>query len=277
MPPLVRIAFAAERALNTATRLHSIFWNETLWAWFGPARREEIDRMIWGKAAGYLPGGATFEGGLFDWERRAITEPPFPRTGRILLGGAGGGRELVELCRLGFEVVAFEPSEQLCEGARQAVSSFPNSAVVQASYRDLATAAQEHDGPLAPHVLNTSFDAVIFGWGSFNFVGAEVERHDLLCATRGIAPKAPLLLSFLMPFDAENGRLDRLRPAIRRICELLGAPAARRPGDMFLPWAGFLHLVPQADIEAAASCSGYRILYFRSVSAFYPHAVLLPQ
>ena len=248
-----------------------------LWAWFGPQRREAVNQIICGRAGTYLPGGATFERGLFDWERRAITEPPFPPAGRILLGGAGGGRELVQLCRMGFDVVAFEPSGQLCEGARRAVSSSPNSAVVRASYRDLVTAAQEHTGPLAAHVLDASFDAVLFGWTSFDYVFTELDRQDLLCATRMIAPKAPLLLSFSMLRDAENGRLDRLRPGIRRVCALLGSPSARHPGDVFWPWVGFIHLTSQGELEAAAAGSGYRILYFRPFSALYPHALLMPQ
>lgn len=276
LPPLVRIALAAERIRRAVEHLHLLLSDELLWAWFGPQRREAINRIIWGRANSYLPGGNTFERGLFEWERLAIAKPPFPQAGRILLGGAGGGRELFQLCRRGFDVVAFEPSE-LCEGARHAVSSFPNSAVVRASYRDLVTAAQEHTGPLASHVLNASFDAVLFGWGSFNYVFAELDRRDLLCATRTITPKAPLLISFLMVRDAENGRLDRLRPRIRRICELLGAPSARCPGDMFLPHGGFIHLVSRGELEAAAGGSGYRMLYFRVSDATYPHAMLTPQ
>jgi hypothetical protein len=277
LPPLVRISLAAERVLNAATSLHALFWDEVLWAWTRPPQREAINQIIWGRRTGYLPGGFTFGTGLSDWERRAITEPPFPKSGRILLGGAGGGRELIPLCRRGFDVVAFEPSE-LCEGARQAISSFPNSAVIRASYRDLVTAAQEHTGPLASHVLGTSFDAVLFGWQSFDYVFTESDRRDLLCATRTIAPKAPLLLSFWMVQGAENGKLDRLRPRIRQICQMLGAPSARSPGEVFWPWAGFMrHLVSQSELEAAANGSGYRILYFRPSLASYPHAMLMPQ
>ena len=275
LPPLVRTSLAAARVLNATARLHLLFWDELLWAWFGPRQREAINQIIWGRANSYLPGGASFEKGLFEWERRAITEAPFPQAGRILLGGAGGGRELVQLCRRGFDVVAFEPYEQLCEGARQAVASFPNSVVVRASYRDLVTAAQEHTGPLASHVPNAVFDAVLFGWASFNHVFTGLDRRELLCAARRIAPKAPLLLSFLMVRDVENGRLDRLRPCIRRICELLGSPSARCPGDVFWPHAGFTHLVSQGDLEAAAGDSGYRILYFRTSDC--PHAMLMPQ
>jgi hypothetical protein len=260
--------------LNAATHLHNLFWDEVLWAWFSPRRREAINQIIYGSRTTYLPGGVAFERGLFEWERMAIAEPPFPQAGRVLLGGAGGGRELVQLCRRGFDVVAFEPSD-LCEGARQAAATFPKSAVVRASYRDLVTAAQEHTGPLASHVLNVSFDAVLFGWSSFDYVFSE-DRRELLRSIHKIAPKAPLLFDFGVLWEAEDRRLDRLRPGIRRICKLLGAPSARGPGDIFR--SNFIHLVSQdGEIEAAASDSGYHTLYIRKYDESSGHAILMPQ
>ncbi len=257
-----------------ATHLHDLFWDEVLCAWFSPRQREAINGIAWSKQAAFLPGGYSFERGLAEWERVATSEPPFPQAGRILLGGAGGGRELAQLCRRGFDVVAFEPSA-LCEGARQVAAPFPNSAVIQASYRDLVTAARGHTGPLAPHVLNTSFDAVWFGWGSFNFVLTESDRHDLLCAARKIAPTAPLLFDFVALRDTENGRIDRLRPGIRRVCKLLGARSARSPGDYF--GLGFGCLAPKyGEIEAVAGRSGYRVLYARWYSAGCVYAMLMP-
>jgi hypothetical protein len=259
-----------------------MFQDEMLWAWFGPERREAINQTLsqtfWGKTTAYVPGGDIFEMGLFDWELRAIAEPPFPRSGRILLGGAGGGRELVELCRRGFDVVAFEPSGRLCESARQVIASFPRADVVQASYRDLVNAANEHAGPLAPHVLNTSFDAIFFGWASFNFALADLNACELLSAARLISPQAPILLSVGMSL-AETGRLGRLRRVLRRINKLLGAPSARRPGDYWCV-GGFGHLLSEDEFISAVRDSGYRLQYSRRffVSLFDERcAILTPQ
>ena len=275
LPLLVRTASASERIVGAAMRLNDIFWDEVLCAWFVPRQRESINRFVWGTSESYLPGGASFERGLFEWERQAISEPPFPQAGRILLGGAGGGRELGQLCRRGFDVVAFDPSARLCEGARQVAGSFPNSVVVQASYRDLVTAVQDRTGPLAPHVLNTSFDAVFLGWASFSYVLTELDRHDLFCAARKIAPKAPLLLDFAVLQGAEDGKLDRLRPGIRRVCKLLGAPSVRRRGDLF-HGTDFMRLTPPGEIEAVAGASGYRTLYIRWYNELCAYAMLMP-
>ena len=278
LPLLVRIALATERVRNAVAHLQRLVSEEVLWAWIPPRRREAINRIVYSGKDSYLPGGWIFEEGLFDWERMAFATPPFPPGGRILLGGAGGGRELHVLCGMGFDVVAFEPSERLCEGARQSVSAYPNSTVVRASYGDLVTAAERRPGPLAAHALNTSFDAVLFGLASFNYVFTESDRRALLRATRAIAPKAPLLLGFVSrPQGAETGRLDRLRPAIRRLFKLLKAPSARCPGDSFTSYTGFIHDLTLDEVRTAADRSGYRIVYCRQGPPPHPHALLMPQ
>ncbi len=275
-PLLIRAALAAERIHSALLHLHEIFRDETLCAWFDPPRRAAINQRIYGaqEAAFYLPGGTYFARGLFDWERCAFTEPPFPRAGRVLLGAAGGGREMLALCKMGFDVVAFEPSE-LCEGARQVAASFPNSVAVQASYEDLIETAERRTGPLAAHVLGVSFDAVVLGWTSFSNFAAS-DRADLFRATRAIAPKAPLFASFF-PGSAEDGRLDGVRPFLRRIYAWLGAPATRGSGDAFFARAGFIHFVSKSEVEALARAAGYRVLYYRDWGLNCPCAMLLPE
>jgi hypothetical protein len=275
LPLLIRTALAAERIRRTVEHLHLLLSEEVLWAWTPPRQREAINQIVYSGKDIYLPGGSIFEEGLLEWERIAFTAPPFPPSGRILLGGAGGGRELHGLCGMGFDVVAFEPSERLCEGARQIVSAYPKSTVVRASYVDLVTAAEQRTGPLAAHVLNTVFDAVLFGLASFNYIFTESDRQALLRATRSIAPKAPLLFSFV-PQSTESGRLDRLRPAIRSLFALLRAPSPRCPGDSFTSHTGFIHNLTLSEVRAAADRSGYRIAYCRQGNP--PHvALLIPQ
>jgi hypothetical protein len=273
-PLLIRASLAADRVLTTAAYLHYLFWEETLWAWTQADRRDAANQLIYGNRETFLPGGATFEGGLYDWEEACIHTPPFPQTGRILLGGAGGGRELSQLCKRGFHVVAFEPCERYFHGASQVVSEYPGSSVICASYADLVAAVTDRSGPLAGAILNQSFDAVLFGWGSINYVLSEPDRLALLRAVLAIAPKAPLLLSFNYPLSSENGRLDCVRPALKRLFKSLGAPSSRSPGDHFRSWTGFFHGLTEDDLVSLAAGSGYRVVSAKG--GLCPHALLEP-
>ena len=90
--------------------------DELLLAWIPPAERVALTAALYAGQSTYLPGGPRFEGGLFAWEERALEA--FPRSGRVLLGAAGAGRELGALVARGFEVVAFDPCQPFVDAAR---------------------------------------------------------------------------------------------------------------------------------------------------------------
>jgi hypothetical protein len=180
---------------------------------------------------------------------------------------------------LGYDVVAFEPCERLCQGAREIVAAYPKSSVVRASYGDLITAAEQGSGPLAASVLHTSFDAVLLGRVSLNYLLTESDRRALLRVVHTIAPKAPVLFGFRSRrWNEENGRLDRLRLPIRRLFELLKAPASRHSGDRFSLGAGFIHDLTFEEVQTVAEHAGYRMVYCRQGNANpYSYALLAPQ
>src|SRR5262249_22445928 len=139
----------------------------------------------------YLPGGARFQGGLFGWERRALDAPVFPRSGRVLIGAAGAGRELCALVERGFSVVAFDPCAPFADAARKAAPR-DGATVVQASYEDLVDAVEGRGGPLELLRAEPPFDAVVLGWGSFSHVMPASARLALLRALRVLAPRGPV-------------------------------------------------------------------------------------
>jgi hypothetical protein len=257
-------------------RFHAMMWQEVLWSWTRPEERAAVNRMTWDACDDYLPGGAEYAQGLHNWERRAIWDPVFPRSGRILLAAAGAGRELGPLLKMGFDVVAFEPAPKLCEAAQEMVASYPKSVVIRASFEDLVAAVMRRTGPLAPHVLKEPFDAVILGWTSFTFLITADERRELLRAARSTAPKAPLLLSFVAQERVKQNIAERWRPRIGRLCRMLGAPASRGgPGDLFVPKMGFWHCLTKEEFHAAVQGAGYRTFY--SAWGPLPYAMLVPE
>jgi hypothetical protein len=272
-PLLVRAILVLDRVMSAMWRTSVKVRDETLWAWTARSGRERTNRAIYSGLKTYYPGGATFEEGLFEWERAAITSSFFPPSGRILLGAAGGGRELAGLAKMGYEVVAFEPAPALAEAARGGASLYPASKVICASFADLVRAVEKGSGPLAPHVCGQEFHGIIFGWTSFSYVWRE-DRDALLKALRALAPRAPILLSYLLADDRSDEKLGRARRGYRRLLRLTGAPALAEPGDGFQPWSGFFQTLTAGEVQSLAERTGYRPAYIKGPPA--PHALFVP-
>src|SRR4051794_9728091 len=84
---------------------------------------EAFNALAYESDKAYVPGTRKFRHHLFAWETAAIGRffPPAPA--RLLIGGAGGGREAFALAERGYEVVAFEPAAGLAAGMADTASS----------------------------------------------------------------------------------------------------------------------------------------------------------
>lgn len=274
LPLWVRALQLTDRLAWYAYRAEEITREEIFRAWLRPELRAAVTEQAYAKQTSYLPGGATYEQGLFDWEDKALSAPPFPEQGRILLGAAGGGRELRVLCERGFEVVAFEPNAILRAGAEAVACDCPTARVWAGTYGDFVAAAEGGAGPLAPVVAAGPFDAVVLGWGSFTHVLSRAEQVALLRAARRAAPSGPVLVSFfLRPSAPPNGRSEKLRGGLRALFSALGGrtPAEGLSYEMS---GGFVYYFTEDEIHELAFESGYEVKSLRASP--FPHAVLVP-
>lgn len=273
IPIWVKGVLAIERGFSRAASAAAIIRDEILFAFLDSSQKEELNARMYSRQLTYKPGGRLFEGGLFEWEKRAIEKSSFPSSGRILLGGAGGGREIVALRNRGYEVVGFEPSEPLVTAAQAAITERPGASLVRASYADLVRAVNGKGGPLAS-ITTTRFDGVILGWGSFSHLLEDAERSELVDSIARLAPKAPVLLSFLPTDKVEGVAPGPTRRRFRRALALLGARSARRPGYGLLQWGGFYRGFTETEVTSLAARHGYTVQYMSTDP--YPHAVLVP-
>jgi hypothetical protein len=275
VPLWVRALLAADRASMKLGNLRDGVRDELLLAWIPPADRAALTAALYSDQATYLPGGDRFKSGLFAWEKRVLDAPRFPRAGRVLVGAAGAGREMVALLERGFSVVAFDPCQPFVAAA-QRVAPADRAAVVQASYADLVDVAAGKGGALADACRGAPFDAVILGWGSLSHVLPVSNRVALLRAVRALAPAAPVLASFALEADlsANGGSKGRVRDGLRRLFGALAAPGASEVGDRFFPNTGFFSYLGSDDVVQLAWDTGYEVALFEE--APYPHALLVP-
>ncbi len=273
VPAWARAVLALDRAAGHLENLRAGLLDEALLAWIPPADRAALTASLYAEQATYLPGGKRFQGGLFKWEERALEAPAFPRGGRVLVGAAGAGREMVALVERGFEVVAFDPCQRFVDAARS-VTPRGHAVIVHASYRDLADAAAGRGGPLAAACAGPPFAAVVLGWGSLSHVLPASERADLLRALRTLAPAAPVLASFVLETDPAASGKGRVRDGLRRLFTALGAPGSSEDGDRFASSTGFYSFLSHDDLVELTWDCGYEIALFEE--APYPHALLVP-
>lgn len=161
------------------------------------------------------------EHGLFAWEEAALEYLPSPPA-RILIPGAGLGREAFALEDRGYEVWASEPTKS---GAAALAARLGGRATV-GSFEDLLS------GPAWPP---REVGATILGWGSLSHCLSSKRRARLL--TR-LAQRSDVIV--VSVFDASA------QQRAWRWGRRLASPA---PGRGFVPYAGYFEPPSEAELR----------------------------
>jgi SAM-dependent methyltransferase len=215
--------------------------------------------------------------GLWPFEERAVQRFFPPPPARVLIPGAGTGREALALHRLGYRVTAFEPTPAMVDLANQVLVPAGAPEVLRRGLQEWMAAP---DG---------SFDAVLGGWAMWTHILRHQDRIDALAAFRAVNPAGPVLLSFDRRepyadhteagiagqplYPAASDRLSRFTRVLLRE-RLLGRPPIER-GTGFRNGV-FVHWVDEPELTEEAAASGYRVAYYERDGSRYPHAVLVP-
>ena len=192
--------------------------------------------------------------GLATWEAAAI-EAHFPAGGRVIVTGAGAGRELVGLLERGFEPLGFEPNEQLAAAGVALLAASGHGECLRVSRRDEFPRA----APAA--------DAVIVGWGSYGLIPGRRRRIAFLRGARErLSPNAPLLVSFFeRPPTRYFAVVHRIAGPLRR----LRRTEPTELGDALMP--NYAHYFSRDEIESELAEGGFRLTHI--VSKPYAHAI----
>ncbi len=122
--------------------------------------------------------------GLFKWEEEMINQY-FQKCKSILIAAVGGGRELLALHNLGYEVDAFECNTSLARSASKLIRNEGISAEVKLVPVDKCPESDK------------VYDGLIVGWGGYMSIQGRKRRVAFLRKMRDCARKgAPVLISF---------------------------------------------------------------------------------
>ena len=234
-----------------------------LWAglWLGLLSREQlhkIDQLSYGASKSY-PGSEYNLSGLYGWEAQAV-DRYFRGCRRLVVLGAGAGREVAPLLDRGFEIKAFECHQGLREAGNRLLADQGPQFSIQSMKRDRCPE------------LKGAFDGVIIGWGMVTLVQGRPTRLRLLRDLRSAVPTdAPMLMSFYVL----GGPQRRYRIAAR-IGNAIRAVLGRDRldfGDFLSP--GFAHFFTREAIEEELREAGWRLEFFDRRT--YPHAVAIAE
>jgi SAM-dependent methyltransferase len=219
---------------------------------------------------------------LFDWEKKWFANDLPNAPAKILIGGAGSGREVTHLIHLGYQVVAFDPAKSYVEMARKRIRNSLCLGFFQGAYEDLIGIT--HRNPTFDNSIDdyAPYDAVILGWGSFNHVGLATSRVALLKKCRTLCPNGPLLLSFWMRGDDSQRKRGRLWDVGYGIGSKLAIPSQPSiplsGGDEISSQSGFGHYFTRQELHALSESSGYRISTKPqgAYAGTFPHSTFVP-
>jgi hypothetical protein len=187
--------------------------------------------------------------GFFDWET-PLLDRYFRRGSRILVAGAGAGREVLALRKAGFDAEGFECSLSLVRASEKFFDQLGEPKYVTHCPPDMV--------PPGP----PTYDGLIVGWGAYTHIPTNLRRVAFLQALRLRAlPHSPLVISF---FLRNTYSYDTVVYRTATLCRrfLRGGKEPLNPGD-HLEWSRYVHRFTRDEVEGELRTAGFRVEHYR--------------
>jgi len=199
--------------------------------------------------------------GLWQWEENALNTY-FEECKSILIGACGGGREIVALASMGFQVDGFECSHELVEYSKEILTSEGIDAQVYF--------APPNQVPIELNI----YDGLIIGWGGYMHIPGRDRRISFLKQIRlHVKDDGPLLLSFFA--RDKSKQYGRICKVARFVAFLTRNSHPVELGDNIN--GTFDHCFTKEEIDHELSQAGFEMVYYSAIyssdETSYPHAV----
>ncbi|AFZ34577.1 hypothetical protein Sta7437_0997 [Stanieria cyanosphaera PCC 7437] len=231
--------------------------------WLGILNRKTLqlaDRIFYDNDSMYQDE-AYNRSGFWDWEVQAIQDY-FESSKKILVAGAGGGREIYALHKSGYQADGFECNPNLVEFANNFLSKEGINSQVKIAPRDTCP------------TFNQVYDGLIVGWGAYTNIQGKQHRIEFLKQMRSqVKNQAPLLLSF---FPRKGNNLSyKLIALIGNLIRSLPWAEKIELGDSLLPHRIFVHYFTKEEIEYELNEAGFKLIFFANDNYGYAIGVVI--
>jgi hypothetical protein len=183
--------------------------------------------------------------GFFGWEK-SVLDRFFRQGSRVLVAGAGGGREVLALRNAGFDAEGFECSLPLVNASEQIFDRLGESTYV--------TLCEPDRVPQGPRI----YDGLVVGWTVYTHIPTKARRVAFLQAlSRRALSNSPLLISF---FERQSSSGDDvLVHRTAGLCRFLlrGRKEPLEVGDR-ISYSRFVRWFTSDEVEAELRTAGFR-------------------
>jgi 2-polyprenyl-3-methyl-5-hydroxy-6-metoxy-1,4-benzoquinol methylase len=199
----------------------------------------------------FLPDEPSIRAGLETWERQFYDRFLEGRH-RVLLVGAGSGRDLLAFLRAGHTVDAVELSPHTAAIARRIVAESGFDTAIHVA------AIEEWTPP-------GRYDAIVFSWYCYSYIPARRRRIGVLAALREhLTPHGVILISYLL----RRTSTPRGMPITAWLSRLTRSDWGPETGDdmvglMDQSLIQFEHYFTPEEIEAEAEAAGLRVAWHK--------------
>ena len=256
--PTIKIYLLSFKILHRVfEKLYSIIFSCFTGLWLGLLKREDfylVDEIYYNNSKMYYKEEYNRRG-LWNWEKEVI-DKYFYECGKLLLVGAGGGREFLALHKMGYDIDGFECNPKLVEYANMLLGKEGIVPNVQISPRDVCQYGMK------------VYDGIILGWGMYMLIQEKEQRIALLRNLRNqLKEDSPALLSFFCRSDAE-----RRFKVVSRVGNTIRWLLRRNflvVGDYLAP--NYVHYFTREEIASEMQAAGFQLVLYSTNG--YGHAV----
>jgi hypothetical protein len=182
--------------------------------------------------------------GLARWEKERI-ETYFSGAKKILLIGAGGGRETYALSKMGFDVESYECNMALVEYGNEFL--FRNGINQKIKYLAKNSVPGE----------NVKYDGIIIGWGAYSHIRGKKIRLSFLSKLHPLlSNEAPLMISFVT--SEGRSRQDKITKKVSGFFRSLSGRDKTETGDRLM--SCFIHYFTEEEIKQELLQSKFTVI-----------------
>ncbi len=227
--------------------------------WLGlltPEQLSKLDAWYYNRGFKEYVDKSYNNSGLFAWEQEVISTYFSGLHSILIAAGAGGGREMLALNRMGLRVDGYEYNPGLV--------SVGNTLLAEEGFPPTLAVGPANGLPAG----DKQYDGVIVGWGTYTLIAGRAARTALLRQIRArVAPGAPVLLSF---FDrtGDTGSYRLTAGIANAIRTVLRRPKVEIGDTLSISYA---HRFTKQEIAAELTQAGFETVLFKREP--YAHAV----